>query len=345
MSGLVVALAFVGAAVGAAAGVLSASRQHAKPAPPKPVPAKNPPAVEEPPAWLAWLADAPLFIDKHLVGSFFDATVRPTYEPTSVEVSKEVTWETSSTLSGEATATLFPGLSLTAGAGLGETHGESDGHVLTMVPVTNSSRELLRIVLHYHKNHSAKARGKTATATQDGRIWQQLGLAPEDWKAPSKESIEERPRMIAFLDFPVGSKFIPVAIETDEGVGAVHQTLIKKLQGDDPHGPPSYSDDSGEDAEKARAAYWKWIADRWDPMAALIAVETDTKDKGRVRWVNYRVWINDGLTLHLNVVGHGEYDIGVFAYNLIKRGARQGLRIVGTVRSDPGLNVLAIYDK
>jgi len=35
----------------------------------------------------------------------------------------------------------------------------------------------------------------------------------------------------------------------------------------------------------------------------------------------------------------------VFAYNLIRRGWRYGLRIVGSLKSQPALNVLAIYAK
>lgn len=49
--------------------------------------------------------------------------------------------------------------------------------------------------------------------------------------------------------------------------------------------------------------------------------------------------------LHLHVVAHGDYDTGVFAYNLIRRGERYGLRIVGSLKSQPALNVLAIYEK
>ena len=45
------------------------------------------------------------------------------------------------------------------------------------------------------------------------------------------------------------------------------------------------------------------------------------------------------------MAGRGEFDTGVFAYNLIKRGWRRGLRIVGSLKSKPALNVLAIYEK
>jgi hypothetical protein len=35
----------------------------------------------------------------------------------------------------------------------------------------------------------------------------------------------------------------------------------------------------------------------------------------------------------------------VFAYGIIRRGERFGLRIVGSLKSQPALNVLAIYEK
>ena len=44
------------------------------------------------------------------------------------------------------------------------------------------------------------------------------------------------------------------------------------------------------------------------------------------------------------MVAHGDYDTGVFAYNLVRRGERYGLRIVGSLKSQPSLNVLAIYE-
>lgn len=52
-----------------------------------------------------------------------------------------------------------------------------------------------------------------------------------------------------------------------------------------------------------------------------------------------------GEPLNLHVVAHGDYDTGVFAYNMIRRGERHGLRIVSSLKSQPALNVLAIYEK
>jgi hypothetical protein len=66
---------------------------------------------------------------------------------------------------------------------------------------------------------------------------------------------------------------------------------------------------------------------------------------GRPRWIDYRMTLDTGETLHLHLVARGDYDTGIFAYNLIRRGQRYGLRIVGSLKSQPALNVLAIYDK
>jgi hypothetical protein len=43
--------------------------------------------------------------------------------------------------------------------------------------------------------------------------------------------------------------------------------------------------------------------------------------------------------MNLHVIAHGDYDPGVFAYNVIRRGWRYGLRIVGSLKSQPALNV------
>jgi hypothetical protein len=65
---------------------------------------------------------------------------------------------------------------------------------------------------------------------------------------------------------------------------------------------------------------------------------------GRPRWIAYRMTIDSG-TLHLDVSARGDYDVGIFTYNFIRRGERCRLRIVGSLKSQPTLNVLAAYEK
>jgi hypothetical protein len=61
--------------------------------------------------------------------------------------------------------------------------------------------------------------------------------------------------------------------------------------------------------------------------------------------MDYRVTFGTGQTLHLHVAAHGDYDTGVFAYHIIRRGERYGLRIVGSLKSQPSLNVLVRWPR
>ena len=45
------------------------------------------------------------------------------------------------------------------------------------------------------------------------------------------------------------------------------------------------------------------------------------------------------------VAPRGDYATGIFAYNFINRGLKHGLRLVGTLKSEPDLNVLAIFER
>jgi hypothetical protein len=56
--------------------------------------------------------------------------------------------------------------------------------------------------------------------------------------------------------------------------------------------------------------------------------------------------INDkGETLHLHIVPDGRYDTITFAYNFIRRGFEHGIRLIGLLKNDSDLNVLAIYER
>ena len=67
---------------------------------------------------------------------------------------------------------------------------------------------------------------------------------------------------------------------------------------------------------------------------------------GRIRWIAYRLPLTDeGDTLHLSISPASKYDTGVFGYNFIKRCYKHGLRIVGTLKSEPDMNVFAVYER
>ena len=75
-------------------------------------------------------------------------------------------------------------------------------------------------------------------------------------------------------------------------------------------------------------------------------IEKSGTKNGKIRWIDYRLPLNDeGDSLHLHVHPFEKYDTGDLAYNFVKRGFKHGIRIVGTLKSEPDMNVLAIYEK
>jgi len=131
---------------------------------------------------------------------------------------------------------------------------------------------------------------------------------------------------------------------------AIHsRPLICPLKGRDDSKPPSYPDRIGSTPQELRTErreYWRWFDTNFSATQAMIAVEEASREHGRIQWIDYRVPVTtEGDTLHLHVCPEGKFDTGVFAYNFIKRGYKHGLRLVGTLKSEPDMNVLAIYER
>lgn len=106
--------------------------------------------------------------------------------------------------------------------------------------------------------------------------------------------------------------------------------------------PESTVTDAGR---QQRDVYWNWFAEHWYADKAVTVVEDVIGVGGRPRWIAYRMTFGNGTGLHVDVTARGDYDTGVFAYNFIRRSWRYGLRIVGSLKSQPALNVLATYEK
>jgi hypothetical protein len=51
-----------------------------------------------------------------------------------------------------------------------------------------------------------------------------------------------------------------------------------------------------------RDAYWAWFSDHWNADKVVKVVEKVIGDGGRPRWIDYRVTLQTGETLHLHIV-------------------------------------------
>lgn len=300
------------------------------------------------PAHIGWLADAPFFIDEQQISSFYDAVVRPDGEQgdTQLEFTAKKAEQVKRTMNAKGGMSLglgwiFSGIGPTVS---GEVRGgkenintgtETNSAKVTLKPIKTPQRQLVHLALHYLANQ-----------------WQRLFLVndPSERTWCNREAVEGLPRGLVFLDLPgiteanegngkISAKFIPVAAEFGQNN---IERLYDKLQRKSGENPPQYPEDSPESV----ANYWGWFAKEFSPRRVMRVIEDTAANKGPVRWIRYSVPVNEASDcLKLIFYPAGKFDTGVFAYNLIWDTYNNGVRLVGTLKSGPELNVLAAYEK
>ncbi len=304
---------------------------------------------------LFWLADAPLFIDSEQVDRFYDATVRPQ----SIEgtTTLETTDENAQELSGKLNigaeittqnfaAILSPFLALVKPTIKGTAEGQASRQSSTartqtieLHPVSTPQSQLEALILFYLSKFAKRVFFASPTKT--------------DWR--DAQLISAVPRSLVFLDLPSreearstvlpSTKLIPMAAEFENG--KIIQ-LYPKLCAANGERPPDYKErgDSKEPLNEERKKYWQWFDANFSATRAMIAIEEAASANGKIRWIDYRVPLTpEGDTLHLHICPATNYDTGTFAYNFVKRGFSHGVRLIGTLKSGPDMNVLAIYEK
>lgn len=284
---------------------------------------------------LSWLADAPVFIDGQQIGAFYGAVVGRGFRAVQIQLSAGQSEQLERFAAGSAnvgSSALFSWLKFGVSAEVRRTRSRDrqKGQTVVLEPVESPSMRLVQLTLHY-------------TGNRPDRIC----VVTSGTEIPGDKSISESPRMLAFIDVPPETMFLPQAAELDGGrVVTFFSELAEKLREDRDTRPAAYpATVATDDGKRQRDFHWKWYADHWNTDEVVKVVEEVIGGGGRPRWIDYRMTFATGEDLNLHVDAHSEYDTGVFAYNLIRRGWRFGLRIVGSLKSQPALNVLAIYEK
>jgi hypothetical protein len=307
------------------------------------------------PVSLGWLADAPLFIDADQIDRFYDAVARPQNKQGTMTL--QVTQENSRTIEGKLNleggltteklaaaltpifAFLRPSVKVAGEGSLEHERKKGEGISLDLLPISTPQRQLEMLTLHYIFNHPR-------------RIFFIDDVRNTDWYEPA--TITSVPREVVFLQLPSSeeaetsdlpqTKLIPTAAEFESGKTVL---IYKRLEfSSEPI--PEYPERAStlQELKNKRKEYWQWFDQNYSATKAMVAVEEAASENGRIRWIDYRLPISkSGSTLHLHVCPNARYDTGVVAYNFIKRGSKHGLRIIGTLKSGPDLNVLSIYDR
>jgi hypothetical protein len=290
-------------------------------------------AVLAVPSELRWLLDAPLFIDQVQVEAFYDAILRPELDQTALELSNGSSNQFGGSL-GFSLGALAPGLS----ASRTTTHDETTSYTV----VSNPYRHLLSVALHYYRDLPGRMKAVTYVNT-DGSCRLEGGGEPPWYDA---KFISDTPRALLFMDLPPLTKFIPAAAEvTGADVCQIFDAVGEQFAKASRTKLPPYPGGAPDKAEERRQ-YWDWFSRNFDATVATRAVEVAASGQP-FNWVAYRVALPGAAEpfLHLWVEARGKYDTGTFAYNFVKRGFKHGMRLVGTLKSEPDMNVLAVFEK
>ena len=290
-----------------------------------------------------WIADAPLFIDAPQVERFFDAVASPEARLGVVTV----TLQEGDTVKELSERSKSGGLNINVLSGSGSrksstenTETASKNRAIVFEPIRTPERQLRALLDHYSDEIPDRA-------------FYIANPTDTDWR--NAKSISAVPRALAFLDLPgeveaaekhlATVKLIPTAAEFENGKVIPIFAILRGPNGEEPPRYPERAKD-GRSVQDLRKDYWAWFEANFNARMAMEAVEKTAADNGRIRWIDYRVPVTpEGDTLHLHLQGAGKFDTGVFAYYLVKRGFKHGLRLVGTLKSEPDMDVLAIYEK
>jgi hypothetical protein len=295
----------------------------------------------------AWLFDAPLFIDEQQIKSLYNAVALPQFQTESLTIStKDVAvskWTAGGQIEVSAAESLLAKVFLPVSAkasAKGERGGEQTqgkDEVWNLLPVATPERQLLNLAIHYG-------------AHLKGHLWTVYGLRELSW-LDELVSGGLSPRPLVFLELEADTPIVPMAAElTDGKVVLFYNRISAAVTSPGQTLPLDYPKEAGA----AMNEYWSWFQDdraRGEDTSRLLmrVVEDEIGAAGRPRWIDYRVPLGapgaQTRSLHLHLKGRQAYDTGDFAYQLLRRGRKHGLRVVGTLKSGPDMNVLAVYEK
>jgi hypothetical protein len=289
------------------------------------------------PKEIVWLLDAPLFIDGERVEAFYDSVLRPDFEAASLTLSRSL--QQGATLGAELKVdTAIPWLA-SGGAGLtGALTAEEGRSTETgFTPVVNPFRHLLALSLHYADNLPERL-----VLSGDKNTFVDGNQRPLDTRWTESAFATESPKALLMINLPAGTEFIPTALQLSEKAPVLlFDDLGKAFAKGSP--VPQYPGSRSDRAERDR--YWQWFIDRYDDREALRVVE-NASNGGAIEWIDFRVPVaKPTVFLHLHCRPRAKYESGVFAYPFISRGYKHGLRVVGTLKSEPDLDVLAVYER
>jgi hypothetical protein len=295
---------------------------------------------------LWWLTDVPMFLDERSVDRLHGAIVQPEY----VLLQSQETAQRSSTKTEsdevqaglEATIPAFLKIGTQAKFSSGATLGLSAAQQLTKQFIHSSEQRLQEIVVAYRE----KVPKCLLFAGSDGGGPHSLAGTAMSWQEAEALTDLPGPRPLLFFDLPPRSAILPMAGETVEGrTVLLYPKFAERLAKLGRPIPPFPADDD-PDAEARKHAHWAALVENYHNWAALEVIEEGFGSGHRIEWIDYRLKLpSRSKPVHIHFSPRGQVPTGAFAFNFVRRGFKNGLRIVAQLKKGCDMNALALYER
>jgi hypothetical protein len=294
-----------------------------------------------------FLADAPLFIDAPQVMGLYDAIFRPEFEVASRTRSRSDTKaEELSAEINSSTEVAVPTIFKVSAAGkIGNKLETTTSGVdsLTETAVLSPERRLEKLVNLYAYSYPHRL------YRIDSQCISLTDLAGKsfNWEEVTANLNQPGIRPLIFFDLDKGARFIPMFAELNTG-GRVelYKEFIASVSKDS--AVPGYPKRGSANYDEDKKTYWKALWTAFDSEIAMETIEKATHNGGRIDWIDFRiVGFREGVPvpIHLHLSPRGQFPMGTFAYQLVRRGENHGVRLLGTLKKGEDVNVLAIYER
>lgn len=312
---------------------------------------------------LWFIADTPLLIDPQAIGQMYDAVWRPEWEASrrTIDESSSIGRETANVFGVAGSATAIPGfLKLSGSSTQTQTKSSSSTRSSSLEEEANCSpeRRLEQIMEFYVANHPGRVLWVEGSATD----LSDLSGVRFDWADVDALLDKAGPRPLVIFDLGPEARLMPMACELNSGhVVEIYKEYLREVNpvGDSPKYPNSSEPRSMSGIESnSKSEYWAFARSIFDSQKVLQIIEaaartmSETGDQqvvgSRFEWIDYRLLAGSEesvVSIHLHFMPRGKYSTGTFAYQLVRRADKFGIRLIGTLKKGKDVNVLAVYER
>lgn len=315
-------------------------------------PATHRPPATEPdvsPAALAklwWLTDVSAFIDERLVDKLYNAIVRPEFILVQSSEKSARTHSLTSTAELEALAGMsipaFLKIESKARAAAASTEALTSEAQVTKQYVHSPERRLQEIVSVFVRSHPERLLfdkpGRSSLTTFAGKS--------RSWVAAEALLDQPGPSPMLFIDLPPHVPILPFSGGSQSGKPVVLIDMIVERLRKQKKTIPNYPKNNDPDAAAKSRDYWNALVKGYENWTAMEVINEAFGAGERLEWIDFRMKLSTrDRPVHLHFKPAGTSPTGDFAYHLVRRGFKVGLRLVGQLKKGCCVNAMALYQR